>query len=116
VGVIFLAFYIKNETLYNDGMTIESIYKQAIKNVVVKFYDIVWDKKDKKLPKQVSIEVEDLSIPHSGTMDEFESNFFYYLGERLADIYPGYVCEDFKYKICFSANVKESNEITITQA
>ena len=97
-------------------MTIENIYNQAIKNVVVKFYDIVWDIKNKDLPKEVSISVEDFPTCDNDTQEEFESSFFYYLGERLADMYPGRVCEDFKYNISTSAKVTKSNEITIASA
>lgn len=86
-----------------------------IQNTVIQFNKIVWNSKDLNLPKKIDIDIDNFSFEPNLSVEDFEQSFFSQVGERLADLYPGYVCEDFKFEIKkkVKARVKASNTLTI---
>lgn len=87
----------------------------AIQDTVIRFTNIVWNSTNDTLPKKLDIDIEDFSFVPGQSVEDFEENLFTQAGEKLADLYPGNVCEDFDFEIKkkVKARVKANNTITI---
>ena len=113
-------FKIEYETPYNLIMTTQDIQTKidtglAIQDTVIRFNNIVWNSNDSSLPTKVDIDIENFAFEPNQTFEDFEEGLFTQAGEKLADLYPGNVCEDFEFEIKkkVKARVKANNTLTI---